>query len=37
MVRAGHGFALARAILALPPGQAIDPDDLTDVAGLDLS
>jgi regulatory protein len=28
MVRAGHGFDLARAIVALPPGAEIDPDDL---------
>ena len=26
MVRAGHGFALARAILELAPGAEIDPD-----------
>ncbi|HUP67012.1 MAG TPA: RecX family transcriptional regulator [Sphingomicrobium sp.] len=28
MVRAGHGFALARAIIALPPGAEIDRDEL---------
>jgi regulatory protein len=29
MVRAGHGFDLARAILALPPGAEIDIDQLS--------
>jgi regulatory protein len=28
MVRAGHGFELARAILALPPGSEVDIDQL---------
>lgn len=28
MVRAGHDFALARKLAALPPGAEIDPDDL---------
>ena len=28
MLRAGHGFALARAIVDLAPGAAIDPDEL---------
>ena len=28
MIRAGHGFALARAIVALAPGEAFDPDEL---------
>jgi regulatory protein len=28
MIRAGHGFALARAILDLPPGAEIDPAEL---------
>jgi regulatory protein len=32
MVRAGHGFALARAILALAPGADIDPDGLAEAA-----
>jgi regulatory protein len=30
MIRAGHGFALARSILALPPGSEIDPEMLQD-------
>ena len=30
MVRAGHGFALARAIVRLAPGAAIDLDDLAE-------
>lgn len=29
MVRAGHAFELARAIVALPPGTEVDPDQLT--------
>ena len=29
MIRAGHGFDLSRAILALPPGSDIDPDQLS--------
>jgi regulatory protein len=37
MVRAGHGFGLARAILSLPPGESVDHDDLADRAGIDLS
>lgn len=28
MVRAGHGFALARAIIGLAPGEDVDLDDL---------
>lgn len=28
MIRAGHGFELARAILALPPGTEVDIDQL---------
>jgi regulatory protein len=28
MVRAGHGFELSRAILALPPGAEVDADQL---------
>ncbi|MEO6225860.1 MAG: RecX family transcriptional regulator [Sphingomicrobium sp.] len=31
MVRAGHGFALARAIGSLPPGAPIDPEALAEV------
>jgi regulatory protein len=34
MVRAGHPFALARAIVDLPPGAPIDPDELADHARL---
>ena len=30
MIRAGHGFALARAILALAPGAVIDPEQLSE-------
>jgi regulatory protein len=30
MVRAGHGFALARAIASLAPGAEIDLDQLSD-------
>lgn len=30
MIRAGHGFGLARAILELPPGVAIDREDLAE-------
>ena len=26
MIRAGHGFALAKSIVALPPGSKIDPE-----------
>ena len=37
MVRAGHCFALARAIAILPPGAAIDPELLSEQAGLTLS
>jgi regulatory protein len=29
MIRAGHGFELSRAILALPPGSDVDPDQLS--------
>jgi regulatory protein len=32
MIRAGHGFALARAILALAPGADFDPDELAESA-----
>ena len=32
MIRAGHGFALARAILELAPGAEIDPDALRERA-----
>lgn len=28
MLRAGHGFALAKAIVALQPGDPVDPDEL---------
>lgn len=31
MLRAGHGFALARAIIALAPGETADPDALADL------
>ena len=34
MIRAGHGFALARAIATMEPGDEIDMDDLTDRAGI---
>lgn len=34
MIRAGHGFVLARAILALGPGEAIDHDQLAVASGL---
>lgn len=34
MVSAGHGFALARSIAALPPGARIDPDELREKAQL---
>jgi regulatory protein len=34
MVRAGHPFGLARAIVLLGPGETIDLDDLTERAGL---
>jgi len=30
MVRAGHGFGLARAIIALPPGADIDIEELSE-------
>jgi len=32
MVRAGHGFDLARAIIALAPGAKVDPDELRERA-----
>ena len=32
MVRAGHGFALARAIVELAPGAEVDPDELRERA-----
>lgn len=35
MIRAGHSFALARAIAILPPGAAIEPERLSEQAGLD--
>ena len=35
MVRAGHPFGLARAIVAIEPGAAIDMDELTERARLD--
>ncbi len=34
MVRAGHGFGLARAIAMLPPGASIELDDLRERAGV---
>ena len=34
MLRAGHGFALARTIVNLPAGKAVDASDLTDRARL---
>jgi len=34
MVRAGHGFAIARAITDLAPGAPIDPDELAEKARL---
>ena len=34
MVRAGHGFALARAISVLAPGAKMNSDELRDIAGL---
>jgi regulatory protein len=34
MIRAGHSFALARAITILPPGAVVDPDLLSEQAGL---
>lgn len=36
MVRAGHGFGLARAIVRMPPGAPIDRDELTDLAATTL-
>jgi regulatory protein len=36
MVRAGHGFGLARAILSLPPGARVDEAEIADRAGIDL-
>jgi len=33
MVRAGHSFALARAIVGLAPGDEVDPADLADRGG----
>ena len=33
MVRAGHSFDLARAIIALAPGAAVDPEELRERAG----
>jgi regulatory protein len=34
MVRAGHGFSLARAIAILPPGAKIELDELREQAGM---
>jgi len=34
MVRAGHSFALARAIVSWPKGTEIDRDEIADRAGL---
>lgn len=34
MLRAGHGFGLSRAIIALPPGAEVDADQLRDCADL---
>jgi regulatory protein len=34
LIRAGHAFALARAIVAMPPGSAFDTDDLASHARL---
>jgi regulatory protein len=34
MIRAGHGFALARAIVELAPGAEVDLDGLAERAGL---
>jgi regulatory protein len=34
MVRAGHSFGLARALVDLPPGAPIDPDELAEHARL---
>lgn len=31
MIRAGHGFALAKAILSLPPGSDIDEERLIEI------
>lgn len=31
MIRAGHGFALAKAILVLPPGASIDEEQLREI------
>lgn len=33
MIRAGHGFSLARVILDLPPGADIDLEDLSENSG----
>ncbi len=33
MVRAGHSFGLARAVVDLEPGAPVDADDLTELAG----
>jgi hypothetical protein len=33
MIRAGHSFDLARAILALPPGAEVDAADLSENSG----
>lgn len=36
MIRAGHGFALARAIAQLEPGATVDPEALSEQAGVTL-
>ena len=33
MIRAGHGFSLARAIVDLPPGTEVDADQLAEESG----
>ena len=33
MIRAGHSFGLARALVAMEPGQAVDCERLAEVAG----
>jgi regulatory protein len=34
MIRAGHSFALARNIVSLPPGSAVDMDEIAERSGL---
>jgi len=36
MIRAGHAFALAKSILDLAPGTALNPDDLFDESRTDI-